>query len=262
MSDYEDLEEQLLKLQAGEQLGVQPEPEPVAEPEEEEELPAEPEPQPAPVLDETPTYATVEDIGKMRAQMEVHQRRTEEALAHFMRAAQQQQQQYQPQQPPQFEDPALIALNQQRNEYLQYTQRMQAEIRSLQLENQRSAMNGAIRELTSKYPDFHSVIKPQEVEAAFNQAAAQGVQVPWTQHLEQNYFIRNFPKMQAELQAQKDELEKRRSQKASKAQEVTKASSVPTGGNPYQQPQYVPNKSDRGWDGAFTEALARIQQGG
>lgn len=265
MSGYE-LPEDVMKLLTDEEGSLDDEQELSKEPEqvqEEVQEPKVPEVQAEeitqPELQQPETPAWMEDISRIESRLEVYHRQIKETLDQYMRGAPQVQRQedYSIQYE---QDPAMLKI--------QEIERQQQELnRMIAIGNERTSMNNAVAGLASKYPDFYNLIPPQLVESAFQESVRQGVKLPWQAHLEQNYWLRKGPQIAQELEAQReaarkqaDEVERRRVIKEQKQKDSLTASSVPSGGNPFQQREMRLDPQHHGYADAIANAKAAMQQ--
>lgn len=211
--------------------------------------------------------------GTLQAQLDAFQRRVAEDLNQYKQAVsnhltqqqqqyqQPQQQQVQPQQQQQewqYQDPAMVAIAELRQEHAAQLQALQQHAAGVVAYHSRQALDGAAAQLRAQYPDFDQVIPQHERDAVFQRAAASGAfQQPWLNQMTNLYRVRTW----VDPRVQQDELNQRRQEKQQKTQAASAAAKVATGGGFYQNTQPAPTQEGpKTWDQVFAAALADLNE--
>lgn len=241
-------------------------PDPPADEPVEEEAPAE-EQESAPE-EEKISYATAEDIGILRAQMELFQsnlaRTLDQALKNVPQPQQQQAAPVKQQDPyadyPGYQDdPAFKYIERIQNENKQLAERI---ARQEQAQHQYAAnqawqqLEHGRNNLRQQFADFDQVIRQEEVEAMWRtQVNNRQYNAPFAQVMEREYKLRTWDRGR---QAS-DDLSRRREEKVSKSASVAAAAKVPSGGASFQKVEHKPDPTRRGYDDAHSAAMADLE---
>lgn len=206
--------------------------------------------------EEQPQYVSAEEFGTLQAQFEAYQAQVEKMLSGRQDPqTQQRQQQQEPQPQTQYDDdPAMRYLTQ----HAQSINALWTHTAGILEANAKQTLNSAIAQKLAEHPDLHDYIKPEEIELEFDKAKKSGnlQNMQWGSVIETVYRNRSYDA----LKKQADQLAEMRARKAERAQQNAAAAQVPAGGANYQKPERKLDPSDRGYDSAYANALAHLNE--